>query len=271
MVRTLAYWCVSLTTVLCVAATTVEDSLQAGYRAYLAQEYDTAIRHYEQAMLSSDDPGRIACELGAILAKADRYQDAAQYFGRSLEDAHGDRRVKAAYGQGTALTKVAEQLQGRRAVAVLQRALSCYEIAIREIETMPTEVGSGSSLKQDAEHNRAVAQALLARKQQEPDPPDNLDESDPLPLLNPSMSDPGSNPARGNNAVPLNNRQPQGGGTESGKNESSAGKGNLPPLPDDDQTSPISPEEAHRRLNDLLKRLRSPQSPSPNKPGTRDW
>ena len=59
-------------TLLCVAAEHKDNELQAGYAAYQRQEYDTAIRSYEQALLASTDPGPIAYDLGAICAAAER-------------------------------------------------------------------------------------------------------------------------------------------------------------------------------------------------------
>lgn len=272
MVKSIIYFCMLFLFLLCIAADDREQALQSGYRAYLEKDFDSAIRQYEIAMLNSDDPGKIACELGAILAQAERFQESAQYFTRSLEDAQGIRRVKAAYGQATALTKVAEQMQGRRAVALLQRALPSYEMALRELATLSAdEAKSLPEMKAHAEHNRGVAQALLARKQKEPDPPDNQEDPDPSPLLNPRMTDTSNGQGLGRGATPLSNRQPQGSGSETGNNDSTAGRGNLPPLPDEDQANPLSPEEAHRRLDELLKRLRTPPAPRTTKPGTRDW
>jgi len=270
--RQLLYLWLPLIALLCIAADNVEDALQAGYRAFLNQQYEAAIAKYEQAMTQSPDPGRIACDLGCILAQAGRYTEAAQAFTRSMEDAQGLRRIRAAYGQATALTHIAVRMQGKRAVAVLQRALQSYELVLRECSSLTSEeAGTWPSVKADTEHNRSIATALLTQKQKEPDPPNT--EDDPLkndPLLS-QIIDPGGNGGAGRNAVPLTGRNSASSGTESGTSDSAAGRGNLPPLPDDGQAPPISLDEANRRLDQLLQRLRKPAQPTPVKPGTRDW
>lgn len=271
MVKSLCYVVFFGAVVLCTAGDGAEDALQSGYRAYLNKDYDAAIGFYEQAMVRSSDPGRIAGDLGSILAEAGRYQDAVTAFARCLEDAQGLRRAKAAYGQATALTHVSKQLKGRRAIAVLQRALSGYEIALRELSSLSgEETGLQGDLKSSAEHNRDQARALLLEKQKEPEPPNDSQDENTDPLLDSRLTDPNAGGGIGRGATPLTSRN-NATGTETGNSEANAGRGNLPPLPDDDQAPPLSAEEAHRRLDQLLQRLHQPMNPQPAKPGTKDW
>ncbi|MFT3881254.1 MAG: hypothetical protein QM703_16515 [Gemmatales bacterium] len=261
-----------IVSLLCAGAEINLDALRSGYAAYLKQEYDTAIRFYEQAVKSSSDPGPLACDLGSLFAQAERYQEAALWFRRSLEDASGLRRAKSAYGLATSLTHQANKMQGRRAVALLQQALQSYEVALREMATLsPEEIASIPALKADAEHNRSIAQALLAQKQKEPEPPQPPEEEILPNSIDVSMNEAGGGANNGSRGTPLTGRNNGASGNETGTSDSTAGRGNLPPLPDDDQAPPLSAEEAQRRLDQLIQRLRKPLTPLPGKPGTKDW
>lgn len=272
MVRSLPIVGLLCLALLCVAAEEMNDALRSGYTAYLRQEYDTAIRFYEQALKSSTDPGPLACDLGSLFAKAERYQEAGLWFSRSLEDAGGLRRARSAYGLATSLTHQANKLQGRRAVALLQQALQSYELALREVTMLtPEEMASIPALKPDAEYNRSIAQALLALKQKEPEPPEPPENETPPSSTDASMNEAGGSTSNGSRATPLKDRNKSTTGNETGTSDSTAGRGNLPPLPDDDHAPPLSAEEAQRRLDQLMQRLRKPLTPQTGKPGTKDW
>jgi tetratricopeptide (TPR) repeat protein len=232
-----------------------------GYQAYVQGDYDTALREYEAALARSNDPGRYAVELGAIAAQAGRYSEASQWFNRTLEDAEGDRLLVANYGQATALTHVGAMLQGKRAVGTLERAIAGYRQALPLIDERDR------IKKEDIEHNLNIAIALLKQKQAEPEPPPEQQEptNGPPPSLTNDGNGPG-NPRTGNT------QGPRGNANNTGTNDQeNPGRGNLPALPDDEKVPPISPEEAQRRLQDLLRRLRQPLVTTPMKPGTRDW
>lgn len=257
---------------MCTGSEVNLDALRSGYAAYLRQEYETAIRFYEQAVKSSSDPGPLASDLGSLFAKAERYQEAAQWFSRSLEDAGGLRRIRSAYGLATSLTHLANKLQGRRAVALLQQALQSYELALRESDTLtPEEKELIPALRADVEFNRNIAQALLAQKQKEPEPPQPPEDEVPPSSTDVSMNEAGGGTSNGSRATPLKGRNNGATGNETGTSDSTAGRGNLPPLPDDENAPPLSPEEAQRRLDQLMQRLRKPLTPQAGKPGTKDW
>lgn len=257
---------------LCAGAEVNLDALRSGYAAYLRQEYDTAIRHYEQAVRASSDPGPLACDLGSLFAKAERYQEAATWFNRSLEDANDLRRAKSAYGLATSLTHLGNKLQGRRAVTLLQQALQSYEVALREMTGLtPEQAASILNMKADAEYNRSIAQTLLAQKQKEPEPTLPPENETPPISNDASMNEAGMGTGNGSRAMPLQGRNNAATGNETGTTDSTAGRGNLPPLPDDDKAPPLSAEEAQRRLDQLMQRLRKPLTPQAGKPGTKDW
>lgn len=247
-----------------------DGALVRGYRAYQRGDLELAIEAYQQALLESTDPGRVAYDLGTVYAKAKQFHDAAWSFTRSLEDARGLRQVKSAYGLGTALTELAAPLRGRRAVGALKQALQSFDLASRSLAGLTqVEKAANTTLPGDIEHNRQVAQALLARKLQEP--PDPKDEQESNSSEEPSLSEILSGNRSGNSTnqrEPFANNQERGG---AGNSESNPGRGNLPPLPDADPMPPISAEEAMRRLEDLKKRLKKPLHTTPALPGSRDW
>jgi hypothetical protein len=263
MVKYFSLWLIMV--MLCLAAEERVDLLQAGYRAYQHADYATAIDHYEQAQRQSSDPGRLAYELGCIQAEAGRYTDAALSFTRCMEDAIDLQRARAAYGLATALTHVGNQQRSQRAVATLQSALQAYDMALREVNSLTL---SEPSLKADLEANRSIAQALLAEKQKDPpEPPE--EQPVPTPPTNALDQNPGND--SGNRATHMNRNNTSAPGKDQGDSDTNPGRGNLPPLPDAEQTPPITPEEAQRRLADLMKRLRQPHATAAVKPGTKDW
>lgn len=247
-----------------VAADQQEASLQAGYRAWLQSDLPKALQQYEQALRHSRDPGYLACELGCLHAQAGNYRDAAEWFRRSLEDATGLRRVKAAYGHATALTHAAHGYTGKRAVAMLKQAMQSFELAKREALAHP----EARAYFDDAEHNLAIARTLMAQKQNEPEPPEDMVEEQPTPSLPQPLN---NNEGNGNSrrGAPLTGNNTPGEGQGGG--DSNAGRGNLPPLPDDEKVPPISATEAQRRLQELLQRLRRPLINPPSRPGSKDW
>jgi tetratricopeptide (TPR) repeat protein len=246
------------------------EDFVAGYQAYAAGDYDAALRYYEAALSQTTDPGMVAYHQGVVLAAAGRHGEAAAAWGRTLEDAQGARRIKAAYGQATALTHSAAGMAGRRAVRVLQQALQLFDIVGREAAGVE---GLGS-VPEDAKYNRAVAEALLAKKLKEPEPPDppeeevTQDQSDSM--IDREAQGQGDRPNQpgGGRAGAAGNRRgaPQGGG-----NDNQPGAGNLPPQLDEDRTPPIPPEEAQRLLDEVLRRLRRPLANTPSRPGAKDW
>jgi tetratricopeptide (TPR) repeat protein len=250
------------------------DDMESAYRAYQAGEYTTALQHYDAALTVTTDPGLVAFNQGATLAAADRHAEAALAYAQALEDATGVRRIKAAYGQGTALTNIGADLTGRRAVTLLQQALQSFAVAIREAESADSaNVSEVTKWKRDAEHNRMIAQALLAKKQQEPEPPShagNEGESDFMELLKNLRNSGNGQPKRPGQTLPAPGEQNNGGiGTDNSKVQ--AGKGNLPPLLDESRSEPISPEEAIHRLEQALQRINKPLVAGSTKPGAKDW
>lgn len=245
-------------------------NLVKGYQAFANADFETALREYELALQQSNDPGRIAVDLGAIAAQAGRYSEAVQWFSRSLEDAVDERQVIALYGQATSMTYLANRLQGRRAVKLLEQAIAGYQKTLTRRDSLLKQAAPRLRQlveKQDIEHNMNLAIALLKQKQQEPEPPEQSEQPDNA--MSPNTTSEGS----GTGGTRTGSMQgPRGSENVSTSTEQSMpGRGNLPALPDTEEAPPISTEEAERRLQQLLKRLRQPPSATPLKPGNRDW
>jgi len=269
MVKRLSYlWlAIGCLVFLCIGAQRPEDDLAEGDRAYRDGDSDAALRHYERALTRSPDPGLVSYHQGVVLAESGQHVEAAAAWMRTLEDAQGMRRLKAAYGEGTALTHVAAGLPGRQAVRALRQALQWFDVVAQEGNTL-TDLGS---VPEDAKHNRAVAEALLARKLIEPEPPEQ-DQARDSTENPPNMEELGSGDRQ---------RQPGGGrrggdGRQEGQpregnGDSQPGQGNVLPQPDEERLPQISPEEAQRRLDAVLKRLRGPMASTPQRPGVKDW
>lgn len=250
------------------------DDMELAYGSYQAGDYAAALRHYDAALTITGDPGLVAFNQGATFAAAGQHAEAALAFAQSLEDATGLRRIKAAYGQGTALTQVAADLPGRQAVTLLQQALLSFSVAIREADVVnPVEEMEAEKWKVDAEHNRSIAQALLAKKQQEPEPPappTNEGESDFMELLRNLRASGTTQPKQPGRNSPATGEQ-NTGGARTETSEAQAGKGNLPPLLDEAKSEPISPDEAMRRLDLALQRINKSLGTGSTRPGAKDW
>jgi tetratricopeptide (TPR) repeat protein len=252
-----------------VAAEEHRVALVKGYQAYQQGDYDVALREYETALQQSSDPGYFALELGSIAAQAGRYSEAAAWFSRCLEDARNERQQIATYGQATALTHLAVMQQGKRGVTTLERAIAGYRQAIEQHDKLQSGDKPSAKLvaKSDIEHNMNLAVALLQQKKQEPEPPEPDQQPENSPPSN--LGNDGNGPGASRTGSMQGPRGNEGSANET--NNNAPGRGNLPALPDDEKVPPISPEEADRRLQQLLARLRQPLTTTPMKPGTRDW
>ncbi len=253
----------------------VSDARREAYQAFRQGNFELALKRYDLALSTTPDPGAVAFDQGATLAALGRHAESALAFGRCMEDAAGLRRIRAAYGQGTAMIAVAARLQGKRAVKVLQQAILLLEIALREGDAAETNVEQASTLRSDAGHNRTIAQQLLAKKLREPEPPVPQEEEttqDPMELLSNLRENLGGNRA----PQPLRPQRPLSGQNGSGTGQANSsntqpGRGSLPPVLDDQQTPPFSPEEAREHLEKVMQRLRKPLQSGSIIPGARDW
>jgi len=249
-----------------------EDDLRAGNRAYSRGDYEGALDAYRRAADRTNDPGLVSFCRAAAHYQLQQFEEAAAAYRQSLEDAAGTRRAASQYGLGNALARQGELLPGRQAVPLLQLALEAYRGCVQSA----AEAGSANDLELMAAaiHNAQQVEALLLKKRTEPqtvDPP-------------PSDQEPASASERSTRSDVNNQEEPQQGPTEAPSpgqapretQETRPGKGNLPPLLDNDSTPPLSSAEAAEHLRRHLERirkdasrLRSGNSATPT--AVRDW
>jgi tetratricopeptide (TPR) repeat protein len=252
----------------------VTELVRQGNLAFAREDYDSAVRLYEQAEVLTTDPGLVAFNKAAALYRLGEYRQAEQHFRRCLEDASGLRRARSLYNLGNSLVKRARTYD----VEVLREAVGCYEACLSEGQ-------ADSDLVVDARDNlkfarEALAQAEVARKNN-PDQKENPDKdpNDPRHQRNPSSRSDGNDaePARGagqdqmgdQRGIPGQRPIPAG-------QQPRPGAGNVPVLREGD-SPPLSPQDTEALLKHVEDRIRrehrqrqrSPVPPSPR--NLKDW
>jgi tetratricopeptide (TPR) repeat protein len=150
------WWIVPLVIALLAAAPAddADDLVRQGNAAFAREDYETAIKLYEQAEVLTTDPGLVAFNKAAALYRLGRYGQAELHYRCALEGATGPRRLRALYDLGNSLVKRA----GGSNVRALQEAVGRYETVLREADADP-------DLLNDARDNLKVAKALLVQAQ----------------------------------------------------------------------------------------------------------
>jgi tetratricopeptide (TPR) repeat protein len=241
-----------------------ETLLREGNAAFERGDFTAAVALYEQAEVRATDPGLVAFNLAAA-----RYRLAQEASGPSsdLEEAEqlyrcclepGDpRRPRALYALGNCLLRKASR--GQPDPADIQAALDCYEQCLRD-------TGNDTRLAADARHNRERARLLAlqivppANRPPDKQPPN--DSANPPRPQPPDRQQPptsigetetGDRPQQKGMAMPV---QPEPGQTPIHTNEPPPpGKGNLPPVPDRADVTPLSPDQAARLLEQAARRI----------------
>jgi Ca-activated chloride channel family protein len=240
------------------AAPVPADWLRRGNDALTRGDYDTALASYAQAAERTTDPGQVAFNEGVALFGLGRYHNAEQSFRRSLTDADGDRRIKGLYNLGCALL---QESRGRQAPP-LREAVGHFEEALAAIT-------KDDPIADDIRHNLELAKRLLAQVRataphaEDDEPPDfphrrpppnpfgGLDEHDPFRMGREPM---GGQPSSDGQPRPTGSAADKAGAQSTDKSPP-PGKGNLPPLPDEDALTPLLPEDARAYLDQATKRI----------------
>lgn len=265
-----------------LAASDAEDWVREGNAAFVRGEYQQALECYERGEDTSLDPGLVAFNKAAVYYQQEIFFEAEANYRRCLEDASGARRVQALYGLANALVQQSRFLKGKPAVKLLLEAAKYYEECLMSESGLESAEG-GSACQQTfahARHNLEVSQRLLSvkklEKQIEPEeavlemtPPENARRS--IPDFPPGFRGPRRSPDRREKAGQTDNGLPS-----EGSREHQPGRGDLPPLLDDVDASPLDPEQAATYLKDQLERIRRDRANRlPNAAGSgksvRDW
>jgi tetratricopeptide (TPR) repeat protein len=233
--------------------TTPTDLVREGNRAYSRGDLATALEHYTLAGERTTDPGMVAFNEAAALYQMGRFREAELSWRRCREDAVGPRRARAVYNLANCLV---QQVKGNEA-GRLREAISLYRGCLQEAD-------SDAELADDARHNLELARALWLRARTAKDGrPDSNDEqgSDQPPPDDPKQPDqPGSEEAAA--AQPARNGKPERGSEQPGDasaqpdQQPPPGKGNVPPLPDEDDLVRLSEEDAAEHLRQAAARIR---------------
>jgi tetratricopeptide (TPR) repeat protein len=182
-------------------AVDVDELVRQGNAAFGREEYEAAVKLYEQAETLTTDPGLIAFNKAAAFYRLSRYAEAEAHYRCALEGATGPRRRRALYDLGNSLVKRSRGSD----VQALQEAVGLYETCLREADADP-------DLAVDARDNLKVARVLLlqarqaaaAARKNDTEPkeqePDHEDSRPSKPEKKPPEPGPGDNrpePAKG--------------------------------------------------------------------------
>lgn len=256
-----------------------EDLLRSASEAFYRRDLDSAELLYQQAEDRTLDPGLVAFNKGMVLYRRGDFRKAELCFRRTLGDAAipRERRAKALYNLGNTLVQQA----GEKDMKLLQAAIECYEMTIRETGEQGT--------KDDASDNLELAKLLWAKArakrpadERDPDWEQPREPKDPPP-------DPKKQPEPGTEKIDDGSSKQDSGAKaklakdlENGTTAKEVPKtvpvrGNLPVIPDTDEVPSLSTEDARavlKKAADRLQRERQKlraESTQGERPRANDW
>lgn len=243
--RRLALVALAVVLVSATQSPSVERKLREGSDAFAREDFELALKLFEQAEEQASDPGLVAFNKAAVLYRLGRYREAELHYRRCLED-HGipdDRNVRARFGLGNALFQQSTRKQQ-------------YESAIAAYRECMAATVSGSTLHADARFNLELARLLsLQAKADESSKLPNDSSHDPKTGKSSDSPKDGSMGKDGSSST----GEPNGKGDtgeSGGKDKSGKVKaGPLTVLPDEAQLAPLSPAETEAHLEQLTERI----------------
>jgi tetratricopeptide (TPR) repeat protein len=253
----------------------VEDLVRKGNAAFERQEYDEALKLYEQAEERATDPGLVAFNKGAALFWLERYAEAERCFERCLEDgaAPPERQARAWYDLGNTRLQLGQDYNPK----VLAEAIHCY----RRCRNHPA---ADDELKAKAAHNLELARLLWLKARANPKSQDNQSRKEDQPTYPQKHKDERQvDPfdQTGDKGTPAGQGHTQEEHPADGKEkpidkqDTAAGRGNLRTLPDDDKLVPLDAREAEEHLQRLVSQItreqRSPATAPRQVEGVKDW
>jgi Ca-activated chloride channel family protein len=232
----------------------VDELLREGNAAFHRGDFRAAVRFYEQAEVDTPDPGLIAYNKAAALYRQGDYREAELHYRRSLEDADVVRLPRVLYDLGNCLVQRAERYD----VALLEEALRCYE---RCLTPEPVDAAFAGDVRHNLELAKLLWLKAKAAKEERDRHHPGMGDDDPNPPGNRNEFLRGSDGDR-SGADPLGKaaaRPSQPGDTAfdsaKGDGKPPPGKGNLPPLPDDEDLVALSPEDTVEHLRRATLRI----------------
>jgi tetratricopeptide (TPR) repeat protein len=232
-----------------------DDLVRQGNAAYARSDYATAVQLYGAAEERSLDPGLVAVDEAAALYELGRYAEAARHYRLSLQDATGSRRTHGLFGLANSLVQKARD---KDAVA-LREAIHSYQECLVHDDLAP-------DLAEDVRHNLEVAKLLYKRARaaagdSDPDRPDEANTQ--VPPTDPPGTQEFGPGDRDRNAGSPGGQQAQRvkapeTGTQAMASDQPPAPGaghSLPPVPDQDELAPMSPEDAAAHVRQATDRI----------------
>jgi len=228
--------------------------VRRGNAAFDNGDYPAALESYLRAEERTIDPGLVAFNEATALYQLGRYREAELHFRRAEGDAEGSRRTRLLYNLGNSIVQQARNRHPGR----LREAIGFYEKCLQQPEVE-------AALADDTRHNLELARLLLqkARSARE-----NQNDSSDDQAGNPQQDEArnearpgGDQPAttlpdsRGLSGSAINQKGDQNTAPAKTDQKPPPGKGNLPPIPDDDEMTALSPEDAVEYLKQAATRI----------------
>jgi tetratricopeptide (TPR) repeat protein len=236
-----------------VSATPPADWLRRGNVNLDRGRPEDALADFSRAAQTTTDPGLATFNEGVALFRLGRFREAELAFRRCLSDASGGRRVRTWYNLGCALL---QESQGRQP-GPLGSAVASFEAGLKEVR-------DDEPLAEDLRHNLELAKQRFdavrgARPNEPTEPPDRPPDQPPAA---PAGRDEGGEPTHGREGIAgMKGRDgrplPKNDGRAPNLTDQQAppGKGNLPPLPDEDALTPLTPEDAKAHVQKAAERI----------------
>ncbi|MBI3821600.1 MAG: VWA domain-containing protein [Planctomycetes bacterium] len=256
---------VAVLALLCISAAdppSADTLLRQANDAFARQDYEAALKLYDQAEGLTLDPGLVAFNKAAAHYRLGQHKKAIECYRRCLEDdqAPPERRARAHFDLGNSLLHYADGNAAALADAVKQ-----YRACLHQPDLPP-------KLKADARHNLEIAQ-LLWLEAWEKLPPELKQEDKKI------YPDPDDKPKDGKyvEVEPVKNVKPEERpDLPQGSKDKPLRSQSLLVLPDDDKVLPASPdavqatiEREARRIAAARRQQRYP--PGPAELATKDW
>jgi tetratricopeptide (TPR) repeat protein len=232
-----------------------DDLIRGGNDAFARGDFAAALESYVLAEERTLDPGLVAFNEGIVLYQLARYRDAELHFRRCREDATGARRARLLYNLGNCLVQEAQARYANR----LRDAIRFYEQSLEQ-------AALDAELAANARHNLELARLLLQKvRSSKESPNDSNDEQD----ANNAQPDDRRNDvatggdqatmaqadAHGKAGPALNQAGDRSRTPVKTDRQPPPGKGNLPPIPDEDDLAAMSPEDAVEHLKQAAARI----------------
>ena len=236
--------------------------LRQGNAAYLSEDYTAATRFYEQAEILTRDPGLVAFNKAAALyhwglaerndaRRQELFRESERCWQACLEDAPPRRRARAFFHLGNARLQLAQD----RHAGILEQAIEAYEEYLHDPAAAP-------ELAADVRHNLELAKTLWLKARARQDRVHAEESSTAQPDQGRPPSDPSEAMTKDGLLPPRDARPQRGQGRPNGSGMTHStsqapppGRGNLPPLLDQDAPMRLTQEEAAAYLRQAAVRI----------------